>query len=135
MLQIPEGLQMGSIYAAGEHAIPAGIEFIFEPFVLPICHPYGAHDVYPMLSTHSLSQGYKCPTGLLPCIQYGSINPSPVCWAAPLSRGRGVNLIPFSGTVFDNPPAPARLYRVALLNNDNIFQNSLLPCIICCTTV
>jgi len=29
MLQIPEGLQMGSKQAAGEYAIPAGIEFIF----------------------------------------------------------------------------------------------------------
>ena len=48
MLQIPEGLQMGNLYAAGEHAIPAGIEFIFDTSVLPICHPYGALAVHSM---------------------------------------------------------------------------------------
>ena len=60
MLQIPEGLQMGNLYAAGEHAIPAGIEFIFVTSVLPIFHPYGA------LAVHSM----------------WAFNPSHVCCAA-----------------------------------------------------
>ncbi len=48
MFQIPEGLQMGSLYAVGEHSIPAGIEFIFDTSVLPICHPSGALAGLPM---------------------------------------------------------------------------------------
>ncbi len=47
MRSIPEGLHVGSIFAAGEHAIPAGIEFIFDTSVLPICHPSGALDLPP----------------------------------------------------------------------------------------
>ncbi len=67
MIQIPEGLQMGSIYAVGEHTIPAGIEFIFDTSVLPICHPFGALDMHPLWvyqsTPHLLSRFrlYSCP--------------------------------------------------------------------------
>ena len=71
MLQIP-GLQMGSLYAAGEHAIPAGIVFIFDTSVLPICHPSGAHDMQPLWVYQSIlhlltrNRVYSCPFATFP---------------------------------------------------------------------
>ena len=67
MLQIPEGLQMGSKQAAGEYAIPAGIEFIFDTSFLPIYHPSGALDLPPwwvyqsILYLLSRNRFYSCP--------------------------------------------------------------------------
>lgn len=52
MLQIPEGLQMGSIQAASVHATPAGVEFILMSLYYP----------------------YITPTGLMTSIHCGSAN-------------------------------------------------------------